>query len=69
MLNPLNTGASKAFRLYSEEQASYIERKHRHYNAWLMDNKRPFGEVYPGFPEDADLLQKLKENNEDSCML
>lgn len=26
-----------------------------HYNAWLMDNTRPCGQVYPGFPGDAEI--------------
>lgn len=33
--------------LYTEKLA--------HYNAWLMDNKRPFGQPYPGFPKQAQI--------------
>ena len=62
MRNPLNTGAGKAFKMYSEEQNAYYERKNKYYNAWLMDNSRPFGEKYPGFPEDVELLKKLEEH-------
>ena len=35
------------------EQNDYGTRKLAHYNAWLLDDKRPFGKPYPGFPEDA----------------
>lgn len=34
---------------YNWEQG---QRRLDHYNKWLLDNNRPFGERYPGFPED-----------------
>ena len=37
VVNPLNTGAGQAFRMYSEEQNDYYERKLKHYNVWLME--------------------------------
>ena len=61
MRNPLNTGAGKAFKMYSVEQCAYYERKKKHYNEWLMDNNRPFAQAYPGFPEDAELLKALEQ--------
>jgi hypothetical protein len=30
----------------------YLSRKLAHYNEWLLDKTRPFGQPYPGFPED-----------------
>lgn len=66
MRNTLNTGAGKAFKMYSEEQTAYYQRKHKHYNEWLMDNDRPFDQAYPGFPEDVELLKKLEENENSS---
>lgn len=54
-----NNGAGTAFQMYSAEQTAYYERKHQHYNAWLMDDSREFGVPYPGFPEDDALLRKL----------
>ena len=62
---PFNTGAGMAFPLYSQEQNEYYERKLKHYNKWLMDNKRPFGSVYPGFPEDKKLLKILAQREKD----
>ena len=62
MINPLNTGASAAFKMYSAEQIDYIDRKLKHYNEWLLDNKRLFTEVYPGFPEDKILLDQIAES-------
>ena len=61
MINPLNTGASAAFKMYSAEQIDYIDRKLKHYNEWLIDNKRPFTDKYPGFPEDVELLKGLND--------
>lgn len=31
-----------------------------HYNAWLMDAKRPFGVPYPGYPEDKVAKNVIK---------
>jgi len=31
---------------------AYLTRKLKHYNEWLLDDKREFGKPYPGFPED-----------------
>ena len=58
-MNPLNTGAGQAFRMYSEEQTEYYERKMKHYNAWLKNNFMA-GKPYPGFPEDTELLRKIE---------
>lgn len=30
----------------------YLTAKLAHYNAWLLDPKRPFGVAYAGFPEE-----------------
>jgi len=38
----------------AQEQVEYGNRKLAHYNAWLMDSKRPFGVAYAGFPEDVE---------------
>jgi hypothetical protein len=38
----------------AQEQVEYGNRKLAHYNAWLMDSKRPFGVPYAGFPEDVE---------------
>ena len=65
MINPLNTGASAAFKMYSAEQIDYIDRKLKHYNEWLIDNKRSFTEVYPGFPEDEALLDQIRKQGVD----
>ena len=35
MINPLNTGASAAFRMYSIEQMDYIERKLKYIRGFL----------------------------------
>jgi len=34
------------------DENNYLTRKLAHYNEWLLDDKREFGTVYPGFPED-----------------
>lgn len=39
---------------FSSEALEYSERKLAHYNKWLLDNKRPIGTPYPGFPEDIE---------------
>ena len=59
--HPFNTGAGMAFPMYSNEQNEYYQRKLDHYNKWLMNDKRDFGEPYPGFPEDKKLLKILKK--------
>ena len=64
-MNKFNTGAGMALPLYSQEQNEYYERKLAHYNKWLMDNKHPFGESYPGFPEDKKLLKIIAERNKE----
>jgi hypothetical protein len=33
-------------------ELDYGDRKLAHYNKWLLDPKREFGTLYPGFPED-----------------
>jgi hypothetical protein len=33
-------------------RSEYFDRKLAHYNKWLLDPKREFGTLYPGFPED-----------------
>lgn len=38
----------------AKQQAEYGDRKLAHYNAWLLDPKREFGTIYPGFPEDLE---------------
>lgn len=58
-MNPLNTGAGQAFKMYSEEQNDYYERKLKHYNVWLKANFMT-GKPYPGLPEDKDLLRKIE---------
>lgn len=45
----------------------YLTRKLEHYNKWLLDPKRPAGEIYQGFPEDikqAKAVAKLKADME-----
>lgn len=37
---------------------AFLTRKLDHYNAWLMDPKRPFTEIYPGFPEEIEMEAK-----------
>lgn len=44
----------------AQEQVEYGTRKLAHYNAWLMDTKRPFGVAYPGFPEDMEAPKAAK---------
>lgn len=47
----------------SYHDPEYLTRKLAHYNAWLLDPKRPAGEIYGGFPEDiiqAKAVAKLK---------
>jgi hypothetical protein len=44
----------------AQEQVEYGNRKLAHYNAWLMDTKRPFGVAYPGFPEDMEAPKAAK---------
>lgn len=44
----------------AQEQVEYGNRKLAHYNAWLMDSKRPFGVAYPGFPEDTEAPKAAK---------
>lgn len=36
------------------------QRRLDHYNKWLLDNNRPFGQVYPGYPDE------VVENKNDS---
>lgn len=43
-----------------DENQAFLTRKLEHYNAWLMDTKRPFTEIYPGFPEEQDFEAKSK---------
>jgi hypothetical protein len=44
----------------AQEQVEYGTRKLAHYNAWLLDTKRPFGVAYPGFPEDLEAPKAAK---------
>ena len=39
---------------------NYMQRKLDHYNAWLLDPKRPFGVPYGGFPEDKQKEAGIK---------
>ena len=39
---------------------NYMQRKLDHYNAWLLDPKRPFGVAYGGFPEDKQKEAGIK---------
>lgn len=42
----------------------YGDRKLAHYNKWLLDPKREFGTLYPGFPEDLKQTKgKKMESN------
>lgn len=43
---------------FSQEYCDFLTRKLAHYNAWLMDNKRPITQVYPGFPEELKMKEK-----------
>jgi hypothetical protein len=38
----------------------FIERKMKHYNAWMLDKNRDPNSRYPGFPEEIafELIQK-----------
>lgn len=43
------------------ERNEYMSRKLAHYNQWLLDPKREFGTVYPGFPEDQPAVKRAKK--------
>ncbi len=49
-------------------QSEYFDRKLAHYNKWLLDPKREFGTIYPGFPEDLKVTKgkKMQSNVIDS---
>lgn len=49
------------YGLSFNEYNEFCTRKLAHYNAWLMDNKRPFGVPYAGFPEEAELLKRASK--------
>lgn len=43
------------------ERNEYLSRKLAHYNEWLLDPKREFGTVYPGFPEDQSVVKRARK--------
>lgn len=49
------------YGLSFNEYNEFCTRKLAHYNAWLMDNKRPFGVPYTGFPEEAELMKRASK--------
>ena len=36
-----------------------------HYNKWLLDPKREFGSIYPGYPEDKKVPKSRKKGKKD----
>lgn len=42
------------------ERVDYNQRKLDHYNKWLLDPKREFGTVYPGFPGEEKTPYRAK---------
>lgn len=38
----------------ANDKNDYGDRKLAHYNKWLLNPKREFGTLYPGFPEDLN---------------
>lgn len=56
----------------SYHDPDYLTRKLEHYNKWLLDPKRPAGEIYGGFPEDlkqAKAVAKLKADMEKKAVV
>lgn len=41
---------------------NYNTAKLAHYNAWLLDTKRPFGVAYKGYPEDIKAVKAAAKN-------
>lgn len=39
--------------------SEYLTRKLAHYNEWLLNPKREFGTVYPGFPEETPRARRV----------
>jgi hypothetical protein len=44
---------------------SFIERKMKHYNTWMMDKNRDPASRYPGFPEEIAFKLAEKEFTEE----
>ena len=42
------------------EQNDVLQDRLNHYNDWLMDNSRPSGSTYPGYPGDKAKTEKTK---------
>ena len=49
------------YGLSFNEYNDFCTRKLAHYNKWLMDNSRPFGVPYAGFPEEVELMKRASK--------
>lgn len=43
------------------DRVAFNQRKLDHYNKWLLDPAREMGTVYPGFPEELELIQSAQK--------